>query len=158
MQWHWGFLKENIRYTLFFMFRICFYLFFLDFRNLRLKSVIFKWILPFFALLSPPYFLEITIMAHEKNLEKQKYPKCIFSMHLWKHVKNVDTLLWNLGLDPQYHAIKVTLLNFQSSNYAGKLAYILLYPKTKLFMQQIRILISRIFYVPISPTFCGQYI
>ena len=25
-------------------------------------------------------------------------------------------------------------------------------------MRQIRILISRFFYVPISPTFCGQYI
>ena len=25
-------------------------------------------------------------------------------------------------------------------------------------MRQIRIIISRVFYVPISPTFCGQYI
>ena len=50
--------------------------------------------------------------------------------------------------------------NFQSSNYAGKLACTLLNPRTKLklFMRQIRILISRFFYVPISPTFCGQYI
>ena len=34
----------------------------------------------------------------------------------------------------------------------------MLYQKTKLFMRQIRILISRFFFVPISPTFCGQYI
>ena len=45
------------------------------------------------------------------------------------------------------------LLNFQPSNYAGKLAYILPYEKTKLFTQQIRSLISR-FLV----TFCGQII
>ena len=50
------------------------------------------------------------------------------------------------------------MLNFQSSNYAGKLAYILLYVYTKVFMQQIKILISGFFYVPISSTFCGQYI
>ena len=34
----------------------------------------------------------------------------------------------------------------------------LLYENTNLFMRQIRILISGFFYVPISPTFCGQYI
>ena len=72
------FLKENIRYSLFFMFRICFYLFSLDFRNVRLKSVTFKRILPFFTFLSPPYFIEITIMVHEKNLKKTKISK----MHL----------------------------------------------------------------------------
>ena len=95
----------------------------------------------------------------KKNLKKQRYPKCIFSMHFLKHVKNFDTFLWNLGLYPKcpWHALNVTSLNFQPSNYAGKLAYILQYPKTKLFMRQIRILISRFFYVPISPTFCGQY-
>ena len=43
------------------------------------------------------------------------------------------------------HALKVTLLNFQPSNYAEKLAYILLYEKTKLFMRQIRILLSIFF-------------
>ena len=35
------FLKENIRYSLFFMLRICFDLFFLNFSNVRLKSVTF---------------------------------------------------------------------------------------------------------------------
>ena len=43
--------------------------------------------------------------------------------------------IWVL-IDPSclWHALNVTLLNFQPSNYAGKLAYILFYPKTKLFM------------------------
>ena len=114
---------------------------------MRLKSVSFKWILHFFTFLSPPYFLEITNMVHEKNLKKHRYPKCIFSMHFRMHVKNFDTFLWNLGLYPKcpWHALNVTLLTFQPSNYAGKLAYILLYPKTKLFMRQVRILISRFF-------------
>ena len=35
------FFQENIRYSLFFMLTICFDLFFLDFRNMRLKSVTF---------------------------------------------------------------------------------------------------------------------
>ena len=122
------FLKRKYPYALFFKFRICFYLFFLNFRNVRLKYVSFKWILHFFTFLSPPYFLEITNMVHEKNLKKHRYPKCIFSKHFRKHVKNFDIFLWNLD------------------------------PKTKLFMRQVRILISRFFYVPISPTFCGQYI
>ena len=37
-----GFFKENIRYSIFFMFRNCFDLFGLNFRNVRLKSVNFK--------------------------------------------------------------------------------------------------------------------
>ena len=70
-----------------------FFRFFLNFRNVRLKSVSFKWILHFFTFLSLPYFLEIENMVHEKNLKKQRYPKCIFSMHFRKHVKNFDTFL-----------------------------------------------------------------
>ena len=53
-----------------------------------------------FTFLSAPYFQELTIMVHEKNLKKQSYPKCIFIMHFRKNVKKFDTFLWNLGLDP----------------------------------------------------------
>ena len=38
------------------------------------------------------------------------------------------------------------------------ITYILLNENTKFLMRQIRILIFRLFYLPISPTFCGQYI
>ena len=46
-----------------------------------------------FIFLSPHQYLKITIMVHEKNLKKQRYPKHIFSMPFRKHVKNVDTFL-----------------------------------------------------------------
>ena len=78
-------------------------------------------------------------------------------MHIWKHVKN-----WSfcemLVLSPGFffwHALKVTLLNFQPSNYTGKLPYILFCEKTKLFMWQIRGLISRLLCL-ISPTVLGS--
>ena len=65
------FLKENIRYSIFFMFRNCFDLYGLNFRNVRLKSANFYRIMLFFTVLSPPYLLEIKIMVREKNLKNK---------------------------------------------------------------------------------------
>ena len=92
MQWL-IFLKENILYSLVFMLRICFDLFFLYFRNVRLKSVTFLVNCAIFTFLSAPYYQELTIMVHEKNLKKQSYPKSIFIMHFRKNVKKFDTFL-----------------------------------------------------------------
>ena len=66
----------------------------------------------FLKILSPPYLLEITIMVCEKNA---CLAACQFFLcEIWVSTKS----LW--------HALKVTLLYFQPSNYAGKMAYILL--------------------------------
>ena len=52
MQWL-CFFKENILYSIFFMFRNCFDLFGLNFRNVRLKSVFFVNCVIFYT---PPHF------------------------------------------------------------------------------------------------------
>ena len=84
------------------MFRICFDLFVLNFRNVRLKSVNFKWIVSFFTFLSRPYHLEITIMVRVKNLKKTM----ISIMHLYhaltKACQKFDTFCEIWVLTPSF--------------------------------------------------------
>ena len=85
-----SFFKKKCPLLIIFYVKILFRSFFLDFRNVRLKSVTFQLIVPFITFLSSPYFLEITIMVHEKNT-------MISKMHLWhafsKACKKIDTFL-----------------------------------------------------------------
>ena len=41
-------------------------------------------------------------MVHKKNLEKQRYSQCTFSMHYRKHAKNVDTFCEIRVLTPTF--------------------------------------------------------
>ena len=127
------------------MLRVCFDLLFLDFRNVRLKPHLH---LHFVTVLYPR---KNNYGTRKKQQQKTKISKCILSMHFRKHKsKKLIRFFVKFGL---WHALKVTLLNCQSSNYKRKLVYILLYENTKLFMRQIRILISRFFLCSNIPYF-----
>ena len=59
------FFKENLRYSIFFMFRNCF-----DLCEAKICHFLVNCVI--FSILSPPYLLEIKIMVREKNLKKNK--------------------------------------------------------------------------------------
>ena len=82
-------------------------------------------------------------MVHEKKILKNKDIQNASLVCIFESIsKNLILFCEILVLTLSDFALKVTLLNLQTSNYAGKLAYILFYPRTKLLMRQIRILIS----------------
>ena len=81
-------------------------------------------------------------------------------MHYRKHAQKFDTFCEIWVLTPSFFgtSLRSHYPIFSPQIKQKKLAYILLFENTKLFMRQIRNLVFRLFYVPISPIFCGQYI
>ena len=72
-----------------------------------------------------PYLLEITIMVHEKILKNKDIDNASLACNINSMSKILILFCENWVLN-----LKVTLPNFQPSNYAGKLSYILLYENT----------------------------